>query len=107
MKTLHVSLEVKVPYKLTKRKNWILSYCPILDIYSQGSTEKKAKENLGEAILAFFISCFERGTLDKALKECGFKLEKSPTPYKPTEKTISIPIPFTVNPSHQTPRCHA
>jgi predicted RNase H-like HicB family nuclease len=64
---------IKVPVKIAKRKRWVLASCPILDLHSQGETEKKARENLGEAMRLFFVSCFERGTLDKVLKKCGFR----------------------------------
>jgi len=50
-----------------------ISSCPILDVVSQGETEEEAKNNLVEAVTAFAISCFERGTLEKVLEQCGFK----------------------------------
>ena len=46
MAELHVAFVLKLPFKLTKRKKWILASCPILDIHSQGTTEKKAIHNL-------------------------------------------------------------
>lgn len=36
---------IKVPVKIAKRKRWVLASCPILDLHSQGETEKKAREN--------------------------------------------------------------
>jgi len=63
-----VTFTASLPIKYTKRKSWILASCPILDMHSQGETEKKAKKNLEEALSLFFVSCFERGTLDVVLK---------------------------------------
>jgi predicted RNase H-like HicB family nuclease len=101
----------KLPVKITKRRKWFLASCTILDVHSQGETEGKARNNLREALSLFFISCFERGTLGAALKECGFK----PTYPLPIHKKqslvtkkdyINVPIPFLVKQTNQT-ECHA
>ena len=34
---------------------------------------EEAKKNIAEALFMFFRSCFERGTLDAVLKQCGFR----------------------------------
>ncbi len=99
----------RLPFTLKKRKNWILSSCPILDVHSQGPTEEKAVENLREALTLFFVSCFERGTLDEVLKECGFvstaiDYKMKPQPF---ENEIDIPIPFYHNQQRRQQRCHA
>jgi predicted RNase H-like HicB family nuclease len=110
----HIFFNISLPYKLTKRKKWILASCPILDIHSQGPTEKSAAHNLQEAISLFLISCVERGTLDAVLKECGFELVTSkethirrPSKSATNQKYIDIPIPFKINPSHAYRSCHA
>lgn len=66
-------MEIKLPAKIIKKSKWYVASCPVLDISSQGSTEKKAKNNLIEALSLFFISCIEHNTLDAVLNECGFK----------------------------------
>jgi predicted RNase H-like HicB family nuclease len=105
-----IQFTVKLPIKFTKRKKWVLASCPILDIHSQGENENKAKKNLTEALSLFFTSCFERGTLDSVLKQCGFKVIHSPTiqtPKKhPAEDYINVPIPFYVDNPLRT-SCHA
>ena len=106
-----VTFSAKLPLKLIKRKKWVVASCPILDVHSQGETPEKAKKNLTEAISLFFISCFERGTLDSVLKQCGFTpkkgfpLRKTSKPATPQDY-INVPIPFVVNQGSQ-PRCHA
>ena len=106
---IQVQFNAKLPVKITKRKNWYLASCPILDVHSQGETERKAKKNLAEALTLFLISCFERGTLDKVLKECGFKpMHPFTAPRKatkPPEDYINVPLPFIVH-SHLK-ECHA
>ena len=80
-------MKIKLPAKITKKRKWYVATCPVLDISSQGDTEKKAKKNLIEALTLFFISCIERNTLDAALKESGFK---KATIYRPTPKSTKI-----------------
>jgi predicted RNase H-like HicB family nuclease len=103
-KVAKVEFNVKLPYKITKRPKWFLASCPILDVHSQGDTEEIAKRNLVEALSLFLVSCFERGTLDKVLKKCGFSpIHRVPGSFKPIsivgrENYISVPIPFRVEP---------
>ncbi len=69
---IRVQFSAKLPVKITKRKKWVVASCPILDVHSQGENERKARNSLRNALSLFFISCFERGTLDEVLKNCGF-----------------------------------
>lgn len=106
MKMVAVRISMHLPAIITKKGKWFVANCPILDVYSQGETEQKAKENLKEALSLFFISCYERGTLDSVLKSCGFKAEHS-LPAPTTESDyIDVPIPFIVDWDKQR-RCHA
>lgn len=76
-----VSVRVRLCAHIGKDKPGIyVSYCPALDLYSQGATAKEARANIIAAMQLFIESCFERGTLRDALRECGFRLagEKSP-----------------------------
>jgi len=104
-----IDFKVKLPFKIQKRKKWLLASCPVLDIHSQGETEEKAKKNLAEAISLFLISCFERGTLDEVLKKCGFKprYEMPAVKLSPmkSQNFIDVPIPFYINEVGQ-PGCH-
>ena len=78
--TIVTKLEATLPLKIEKKEKWYISSCPILDVFSQGKSREEAQDNLSEALSLFFISCFERGTLDEVLKDCGFspiKLLKS------------------------------
>ena len=96
-----IEMKFALPVTVKKKTKWYVACCPILDVYSQGETEKKATANLVEALKLFFISCIERGTLDAAMKECGVKLikhhdvkeVKERLSYKGT-KFINVPIPF-------------
>jgi predicted RNase H-like HicB family nuclease len=46
--------------------------CPVLDVVSMGMTKEEAKHNLLEAASLFLTTCFEMGTLEQVLCQCGF-----------------------------------
>jgi len=104
-----IQLRVTLPIKIIKKRKWFLASCPILDIYSQGETEKKARHNLKDALSLFFISCFERGTLNTVLKDSGVKVvdlsQRKPPPL-PRKDFVSVPIPFLVDQANQQSTWH-
>lgn len=109
-KAVPVNFEFKLPVKITKRRKWYLASCPIVDVHSQGDTEDEARHNLTEALSLFFISCLQRKTLDRVLKDCGFAVGLSPKPVGKkrsarSEDYVDVPIPFLVTPTpHRS--CH-
>lgn len=68
---MEVVFNVKLPITIKKKAKIYISSCPPLDVTTQGNSKEEAKKNLIEALKLFLISCFERGTLDVVLKECG------------------------------------
>jgi predicted RNase H-like HicB family nuclease len=72
MRRTRIEMNLKLPVKLIKRKNWYVANCPALKVASQGDTAKDAKKNLIEALSVFLITCIEHGTLNAVLNECGF-----------------------------------
>lgn len=66
-------LYMKLSATLTKEADFYVSCCPILDVASQGCTEKEAMDNLVEAVGITLETCHEMGTLQEFLKSCGFK----------------------------------
>ena len=98
MKT-SVTFHTSLPVKITKKKKYYISCCPVLAVWSQGETKTEATENLREALQLFLIDCFERGTLDKVLKESGFTAARTP-PKKQIPKlrqSIDVTLPFIIN----------
>lgn len=87
----------RLPVRVNKKGSYYISSCPILDVMSQGKTEKKALNNLVDALSLFFISCIERGTLAEALKECGIKSASTNPKERSSDKYIDVPIPYEVN----------
>ncbi|MBI4829283.1 MAG: hypothetical protein HY804_10850 [Nitrospinae bacterium] len=111
---MSIVFELKLPARVYKDEDGLtISHCPALDVYSQGENQRRALENLIEAVRLFLVSCYERGTLDAVLKDCGFKAIKR-APHKPLHqprlpkgyKNISVPMPFSV-PAGGRGVCHA
>ncbi|MGI9337818.1 MAG: type II toxin-antitoxin system HicB family antitoxin [Gammaproteobacteria bacterium] len=76
-------------------------YCPALDVCSQGDTIAEAKKNIIEATQCFLEGCYEMGTLNKVLLECGFQFagkKQPPGRAKTTagnwRKSFSFPARF-------------
>ena len=98
MKT-SVTFHASLPIKITKKKRYYVSCCPVLDVWSQGETKTEAKENLREALQLFLIDCFERGTLDKVLKESGFIAARIPPKEQLSglSQRLEVALPFIID----------
>ena len=45
-----MTVQVPLPILITKENKWFVASCPILDIATQGKTEKEVKENMADLI---------------------------------------------------------
>jgi predicted RNase H-like HicB family nuclease len=45
-----MTTQVPLPIIITKENKWFVASCPILDIATQGKTEKEVKENMADLI---------------------------------------------------------
>ena len=61
---LDLAITVDLPVEIKKKGKIYVSFCPSLDVFSQGDTKRQAKRNLIEAIEAFITGCIENGMLD-------------------------------------------
>jgi len=48
-----MTVQVPVPILLTKEGKWFVASCPILDIATQGKTEREVKDNLEHLIYEY------------------------------------------------------
>lgn len=86
-------LTIKVFYEGTSQDAPWVSYNPELDVASCGPTEKKAKENLKEAIDSVLSGAKEDGNLKDLLKEAGFDLRRGKIkPPKIIFEEVSFPL---------------
>jgi predicted RNase H-like HicB family nuclease len=99
---------MRLPFRVKKEGNMYISWCPALDVSSCGDTTREAERNLREALRLFIMSCYERGVLDKVLKDCGFvpgkpRASKARAASHRTE--MWVPLPFVVD--QALARCRA
>ena len=73
---------------------YYVSDCPPLDVFSQGETEEAALANLAEALQLFIESCYERGTLEKVLKDCGFAPDGNNLGLAEGQRVVRVPLPL-------------
>jgi predicted RNase H-like HicB family nuclease len=98
-----IKIEMQLPVSIQKKEKWFVSSCPILDVFSQGETEEQAKKNLIEALSLFLTSCYERGTFEAVLQQCGFKKAVSDDvigyeqPASEVSELIDVPLYLLAN----------
>jgi len=82
-------VNVSVEVELIKQGDYIVSYCPALELSSFGLTEDEAKEGFEGALHTFLQDTHEKGTLERVLLNLGWSLKKLPiVKYKPPVKKI-------------------
>lgn len=104
-----VQLTFNLPVKFEKKGKWIEVSCPVLDVITQGENMEIAKKNIIEALTLFLTTCYEMGTLDDVLLECGFTNAGAVTESKKdkkNEKYVAIPL-YLIHGSHKQGLCHA
>src|SRR5579872_4816364 len=79
-RVVNVVLEVE----LIKQGDYIVSFCPALQLSSFGVTEDEAKIGFEGILHTFIQDTHEKGTLENVLLDLGWTLKKIPTAsYKP------------------------
>lgn len=101
------TFSVNVPIVIKKKGDVFVACCPVLDVWSQGDSLTEAKKNIEEALRLFITTCYERGTLDAAMKECGWTVRKKTAKLLAAHGYVNVPIPFNVTGCHSVAACHA
>lgn len=85
------AMKIRIEYKLKAAIRYDdsagvhVGWCPMLDIFSQGTTPDEAKTALTSALTMYLKHCFRRGILDNILRGRG--LEASDEPEGDSEET--------------------
>ena len=79
---------VDVTVVLYQQGDYIVAYCPVLDLSSYATTEKEAIKSFKEALDIFLEYCDEHDTLEQNLIACGWKLRHG---YVQPEE-VSVPL---------------
>lgn len=96
-----IKFHVQLPIGVKQESKWFISWCPVLDLFSQGETHDKAIENMIEAIQLFLKDCLERGTIGEVLRQQGFRevggAFAAPDIDLPKHiELVDVPVPFFV-----------
>ncbi len=105
---LFVEFKLSMPYNLTQDGEWWVSECRALNVVSQGHSREEAMKNLSEATSLFLINCFDRGVLDKVLKQAGFRSVGLSAPAilaEPNTQYMDVQLPLALTGPQQL--CHA
>ena len=78
----------EVTVMLYQQGDYIVAYCPALDLSSYAKTEPEAKTSFNEALDIFLEYCDENGTLEQNLLACGWNLRNG---YKQPDE-VSVPL---------------
>ena len=92
--TARVQVEFTVPAEVGEEGAYFVAVCPPLDVFSQGKTEESALVNLAEALQLFIESCYERGTLEEVLKDCGFRPGGNSSGFQESGRMVRVPLPL-------------
>ena len=92
--TARVQVEFTVPVEVREEGAYLVAVCPPFDVFSQGETEESALVNLADALQLFIESCYERGTLEEVLKECGFRPDGNSSEHKESGRMLRVPLPL-------------
>jgi len=49
-----MAMQVPLPIIITKENKWFVASCPILDIATQGKTEREVRENMADLMNEYF-----------------------------------------------------
>jgi hypothetical protein len=71
-----VTYTISLPAWLRRDGRQWIACCPSVDVLTQATTKVAARNALKEAVSAWFESCIDRGVLEEALFEVGFKKAK-------------------------------
>lgn len=84
-------VEVSIEVFYVSQGDYIVSYCPALDLSSFGKNETESRSNFEEALQIFIDETQKRGSLEKVLLDLGWGLKKLPIPkYTPPKLEASL-----------------
>lgn len=74
---MYVTVQVQV--KILKEGDYLVAYCPMLELSSYGKTPEAAKQGFEGAMRIFIEETTKRGTLEKELLSLGWTLRQKPS----------------------------
>ena len=87
-------MEIEFTVHVFKNGRMYIAYSPELDLSSCATTQKKAQENLKEAVRLFIEEAEKNGSLQHVLEESGFvrRRRKLEGPRLVTTRLMTMPL---------------
>jgi len=87
-------MKIQFTSQIFRESKMYVAYSPELDLSSCATTEKKAQENLLEAVRLFLEEAEKKGSLNQILKEAGFVRRKQTLvgPRPVTTRRVTVPL---------------
>ncbi len=73
----HIKLQFNLPISIMREDSRYIAYTPALDLATSGKTYTEARKRFEEALYLFFEEIVKAGTLEKVLKDYGWKKIRS------------------------------
>lgn len=90
-----VTIKINVPVDIYQDGGVFVANCRRFGVVTQGCTRIEAERNISDALVLFFETCLEMGTMDEVLKECGFeRVSISERDPEPCGTCIEVALPF-------------
>jgi len=70
---LEIAIKLKAAVRYDEEAGVWVSWCPALDVYSQGTSRQRAQEAVEEALVMYVRYCFQKKKLGKVLDARGFE----------------------------------
>jgi predicted RNase H-like HicB family nuclease len=92
---------VHVPVSFYKEGDYVVAYCPALELSSYGKTEEAAKRAFGRAVSIFLEETQRKGTLERVLLSLGWSLRQKPScryelPLFPAKSTLGTKMAMSM-----------
>ncbi|HRN27095.1 MAG: hypothetical protein IT276_11795 [Ignavibacteriaceae bacterium] len=85
------TIKLQVDVLIIKEEDYIVAYCPALELSSYGKTKSEAKAAFEVDIKIFIDETFKSGNLEKYLLKQGWTLQQIPElDYQPPHIPLSI-----------------
>lgn len=69
---LEIGIKLRAAVRYDQEAEVWVSWCPALDVYSQGTTRQRAQSAIEEALLMYVRHCFSKKKLGQILNRRGF-----------------------------------
>ena len=90
-------MKIEFTTQVFKEGRMFVAHSPELDVSSCATTERKAIENLQQAVSLFLDEAERKGSLTQILKEAGFSRHRQtlvgPKPIHTERITMPLPLP--------------